>query len=447
MRSQHSETGSALVLSLFVLTLLTGMGTALLFLSQHESRMSQAGLREKKAFYLAEAGLEHARRDLFLANGAADFSGLLEAAAGPAVVGEPIDLDPTALAPSFDADGVPIGLTGYDDDVPLVPLTSLDSAEGPGWYAAFLTNDPIEGIADPSDANQRVMLTAAGIGADESFEIVQAIVEPKHLLPPPPPAAITMLGEDPAFYDNGPSGAQSHTGDDCGVPGGDFAPIVGTVGEASKLAVQAGMNNPENFSAGDDPPFTGVDTVGDLTALDDPIVEAAGHGIIDPMWTDCEALKELVIELQARADYYCNTDTSSCTLPATAPDAVVFIDGDLANTPAGSFTGTLVVTGELTYHGNTGWNGVVLVVGEGHVIRSGGGTAGPSGGVIVANIDPTPNGPAASRDDWCTGDDDGFLQASYDTSGGGNSKVQWCTTHLQSANSIQAYRVAQFMQR
>ena len=65
---EQSERGSALVMAIFVLALLTSMGTALLFMSQHELRMGRAGLHAKQAFYLAEAGIEDGRVTLFVTN-------------------------------------------------------------------------------------------------------------------------------------------------------------------------------------------------------------------------------------------------------------------------------------------------------------------------------------------------------------------------------------------
>ena len=53
--------GSALVMVIFVLVLLTGMGAALLFTSQNEGKMSRTSLRVKEAFYLAESAIEPIR--------------------------------------------------------------------------------------------------------------------------------------------------------------------------------------------------------------------------------------------------------------------------------------------------------------------------------------------------------------------------------------------------
>jgi hypothetical protein len=262
------------------------------------------------------------------------------------------------------------------------------------------------------------------------------------LLPDVPSAALTLLGPTP-HYDNGTSNAQDHDGNDCGVAGGPFAPVVGTIGGAARTTVQNDMNRPEKFDAG---PWTEEDTIADLTDPADPIVADAGHGTVELTWTDCQALKDTVAFMAIAADYYCNSDLGACTLPAGGPDHVVFVDGDLSSTPNGTYTGILVVTGTLDYSGNTAWEGIVLAIGEGRIIRSGGGNGGPSGAVVVANIDPTPSGPAADHSDWCTTPPNGFGQAWYDTSGGGNSEVQWCSGHVNQANDVRSYRVTEFLQ-
>ncbi len=435
--------GSALVMAIFVLVLLSGMGTALLFLSRNESKMSQANLRLRKAFYLAESGLEDARTTLFFANGEDPFDDDLEAAAGVDLV---IDFDPDNLAAVYDGNGNVTGFTGFDDDVPLRTMTSLTSPANPGWYAAFLTNDPIDDVLDPVvDTNDRVMITAVGAGADRSLEIVQAIIRPYQFLPSVPAAAVTLLGPLPS-YNNGMSNAQWHTGNDCGVPDGAYAPIVGAIGYDASAQVKGDMSRPELFSSGP-LPFEREATIGDLTNPLDPIVADAGHGTIDPVWEECEALKEMMLNLALNADYYCNTDTDSCSIPSTGPDDVIFIDGDLANTPAGSYSGILAITGSLVYNGNTGWDGIILAIGEGVIVRFGGGTGLPSGALVVAAIDPTPDGPNADKSDWCTTPPDGFDNAEYDTAGAGNSEVEWCTGNINAANATRSYRVVEFLQR
>ena len=49
------------------------------------------------------------------------------------------------------------------------------------------------------------------------------------------------------------------------------------------------------------------------------------------------------------------------------------VNGDL--TIGGSGAGVLLVTGTLTLNGNFSWDGLILVIGEGAVVKDGGGGA------------------------------------------------------------------------
>ena len=173
------ERGSALVMAVFVLVMLTGMGVALLFLSRNEVKMSQASLRAKQAFYIAEAGVENARLSLWGTNKGDTFNDDLLAAAG---ANGALEIDPDAIRPVWNSQGDLTGFTGYSDDVPLVPMSAI----GEGWYIVFLTNDPNE--PDPfqfntTDSNERVMVTSVAVGSDRSFEVVQAILELRQIFP------------------------------------------------------------------------------------------------------------------------------------------------------------------------------------------------------------------------------------------------------------------------
>ncbi|MCH7779397.1 MAG: pilus assembly PilX N-terminal domain-containing protein, partial [Acidobacteria bacterium] len=148
--NHRQETGSALVMAIFVLALISGMGIALLSLSSHEVKMSQADMRSKQVFYLAEAGMEAGRATLLILNGSGSFSDDLTTYAGPDGV---LDFDADALQATYDTDGNVTGLTGYGDDVPLINPTAF----GGGWYAAFLTNDTVNGTS-PNDNNNRVVM-------------------------------------------------------------------------------------------------------------------------------------------------------------------------------------------------------------------------------------------------------------------------------------------------
>lgn len=85
---------------------------------------------------------------------------------------------------------------------------------------------------------------------------------------------------------------------------------------------------------------------------------------------------------------------------------MTFVDGDYTMPPAGG-AGLLVVTGTLNMSGNADYKGLILVLGGGTVNRSGGGGDTSLLSMAVARFGPT----------------GGFLNPSFNVSGGGNSKM------------------------
>jgi Tfp pilus assembly protein PilX len=140
------ERGSAMVMALFVLFLLASTGTALLFLSNSEVKMSQASVRTTEVFYLAEAAIEAGRSAFYQANILDSFDDDLLAAAG---ADTSISILPDQIEPVFDANGVLTGLTGVGDDAPLVAIQNVPG----GSIAAFLMNDPLDGRTNKTDTN------------------------------------------------------------------------------------------------------------------------------------------------------------------------------------------------------------------------------------------------------------------------------------------------------
>ena len=85
-----NDRGSALLLAVFMLAFLAGLGIALHFQSQGELMMSAADRQAQQAYFLAEAGIEAGRQLLYDTNGDGSFDNDLVAAA--AANGD-IDLD------------------------------------------------------------------------------------------------------------------------------------------------------------------------------------------------------------------------------------------------------------------------------------------------------------------------------------------------------------------
>ena len=80
--------------------------------------------------------------------------------------------------------------------------------------------------------------------------------------------------------------------------------------------------------------------------------------------------------------------SSAAGLGASNPDGVLtFVDGDLSLGPGNpTGQGTLIVTGNLTLDGNFNFNGVIMVLGEGNVLRNGGGHGNVYGAMFVAKF-------------------------------------------------------------
>ncbi len=434
------QSGSALVMAIFFTALLGSLGIALLFLGVNNLKLSRVQLDVKKSFFLAEAGVEQGRRALQDAIGATgELDDQLLAAAGPDGV---LDFDAATLVAVTDSAGNFTGLGGYDDDVPL----QADAPLGEGFFATFLTNDPIDGRASLADSNSRVMVTGVGIGPNHSFRLVEAILEPEILLPQLPPAAVVLLGQQPTFV-GGASNAEKYYGQDCkvlggGVPGLNVG-IVGAVSDAAELLIEAGMTGPANkYTSGG---HSGIATGVNLLDPTEPLL-AAGPGTMDPAWNDCAFLQELLEKLADHATHYCAGN--ACSIPSpTNDDDIVFINGDVQVGPGGIGSGILVVTGELKVLGNTSWKGMMLVIGEGALKRQGGGNGYISGATIVADIAGL-NGVYGDGDDCQpdnVADTDPFGNSKYTVVGGGNSDIDFCSRFQ--FNGPRGYRVVDFRQR
>lgn len=119
-------------------------------------------------------------------------------------------------------------------------------------------------------------------------------------------------------------------------------------------------------------------------------------------------------------------------LGAANPNGVfTFVDGDFTLGPGNpTGQGTLIVTGTLTLDGNFNFNGVIMVLGAGRVLRSGGGTGNIYGAMFVANF---------SRTGSST---DAFGTPTFDTSGGGNSNIQYNSEEIERAKGAMGHVVA-----
>lgn len=116
--------------------------------------------------------------------------------------------------------------------------------------------------------------------------------------------------------------------------------------------------------------------------------------------------------------------------PSTNPQ-VVYVDGNFDLGP-NTGSGLLVVTGNFTYQGNSGWNGIILVVGQGTTTFSGsGGGSGEFDGAIFVATTKDANGNPLSN----------FGTTNFDISGGGGNGVYYNSCWINYVQQPQTYRL------
>jgi len=86
------------------------------------------------------------------------------------------------------------------------------------------------------------------------------------------------------------------------------------------------------------------------------------------------------------AHHYTSANVGTFNPDATVLTSINYVDADLTLHGSGHGRGILVVTGILTMSGNFDWDGIIFVVGEGHVEMNGGGNGQINGSIWVAKI-------------------------------------------------------------
>jgi len=147
-----------------------------------------------------------------------------------------------------------------------------------------------------------------------------------------------------------------------------------------------------------------------------------------PSWLqNADGARALVIQLRNQAQSagrYFTAATPPSSFGDTAHPILTFVDGDCVIPPAGG-AGLLVVTGALTLDGNAPYSGLVLVLGGGSLIRNGGGNGSSLGSVLVARF-------------GTSGD---FLAPTFNSSGSGNSSIQYDSDWVRRAMAAPGPRV------
>ena len=147
-----------------------------------------------------------------------------------------------------------------------------------------------------------------------------------------------------------------------------------------------------------------------------------------PSWLQtADGARTLVNQLRTVAqstNSYYTTASPPSTFGTQSQPQFTFVDGDAALSPAGG-AGLLVVTGTLNLDGSSAFDGLILVLGTGHIVRSGGGNGVTLGSMVVASF----------------GNSGNFTAPTFQSNGSGTSDIKYDSDWVRRALASPGLRV------
>jgi len=437
IRRKSEQSGIALLLAIFVLLLVCVVGIAMLAASGTETSLSGNYRSATAVYYAALSGLEEGRSRLLpqspnslspayippfgstLPLGHAIYitnpsPGPPAETVDPTALGNPDEFPDTEWAKEFPSYNPPSSIQIVPSVQNLASMPGAQNALYKWVRINALTEQAIQ--IDVNDTNpggyvyntskiiyfdgtnltrnvaqyQALGITALAALPDGSRKLLQYVVGPSGANMQVY-SAVTMtspgIAPNRANFDPPNNGAFSfrvNGADQMGtgkLPGCVAQPSVAAFGvfnNSDVVSVQSGVNKyPADFS--------GTPVIANLLSS----FPASAS------WDDPVQLSNLVDSIQGGADYVLTGPVTESNLPPSVSISnpsfpsnpmTVVVNGDLSLSGYTGY-GLLVVTGTLTFTGDSGWRGIVLVIGNGTVVETGSGSGGEfDGALVVANI-------------------------------------------------------------
>ena len=409
-RNRAGEKGAALITAVLLSMLLLAAGGTLVLTTTMTGITARDSTAEMQAYYAAEAGVART----------------LEVLRGN------VQSNPAGTRASFR--NVLCSPTLWTTTAGAEVNVSTDGAERFQVTSIFdpdTTQPTATNCLDASYKPEQLVIRVAGLGPRDSKKNMEVVVH-RYTLDYPVNAVVTLPNEsgNPIAFALGGSNVTSTSGQD----------LDGSPTAISAFAVSAGdYNTTNNVIDGCLPDGTNCGGSGPNVTPGDPAVlsESNAPSFLQTVTTARQFLygSEGMMQAAINQGRYFTSGTdainSVASLGASHPDGVfTFVDGDLTLGPGNpTGQGTLIVTGNLTLDGNFNWNGVIMVLGEGHVYRSGGGHGNIYGAMFVAKF-------ARSGDET-----DVFQPPTFDTSGGGTANIQYSSGSIDRAKSVGGHAV------
>jgi hypothetical protein len=498
-KRSNSENGVALLVAMITLLLISGVAVAMIVASGAESSINGNYRSSSSAYYAALAGLEEGRGRLLPAssntivggNGIPAFNvpmpltqvtyianpnaaagetltsvlttypdnqydlefgnGKLSAAATAGTVSNP----PIPSRASTNAAGIPGPMYKWVRINPVTEYSLKMDVDNSGgqlnqtnvlYYETANTPPSLTQNGGTGTAFQVLEVTAFAVLPNGTQKLMQYLVTPQ-VFGLNFPSALTLAGNVGTYVGANSNPYKMNGADGSGnppaVPGcTNNAPTVDAIGvsAASDAAiVAAGIpgNRKGNYTgAGGNTP--NVNTVPMPSAFSTP-------ASLDQLVNNIRQTANVVIPNPPNPQNYNNSGTTynfgqsgpGYTWPANMSASnpqTIYVDGSFDLGPNTGY-GLLVVTGNFQYHGNSGWKGIILVVGDGTTtfIGNGGGNGEFDGAIFVATTRDV-NGVQLNN----------FGTVNYDISGGGGNGVYYNSCWIRQVQQPPTYKVLSF---
>jgi hypothetical protein len=430
-KSKASEQGIALIVALMVLLLLSAALMGMIMMSNTETSVSANFRDEQTAFFGSKAGIEEVR-DRMRSGATNSLTSSLPATALPGGANGVLYVTNPASGET-DTPWLPLG-TNYPDTEICQEVTCTGGVPVGGWYITPAATASTSYAASPilpwkwvrvmAKANKSVTGTTLVTSVDGTtngnrvcwtgtnevavantyascaaangnylpvYELTALAVTPSgsrrmtqyevsRTSFPPIPGAMVFDGPNPVYgapnsnafnvsgadADQGPNG-----GAGCGAAANQ--PALGGYNNAAVTSLNGQLNRPGSYTSST--PYTATPAVSNVSTALGPLSTVDG-------------LTNLVSSITAAAgasNVFPNANSSVPTnLGTNSAPVINVVQGDYSL--SGSGTGILVVTGTLTMSGTPSFNGLILIIGEGNVVKNGGGNGTLDGSLLVANL-------------------------------------------------------------
>lgn len=396
---RHGEKGAALIISILIATLLLAVAGTVIITTGMSVTTSIEGTAELQAYYAAESGLEDA---LNVIRGHVAPHGIPSTTRMNFLTA--VDPETSNINDDPSTVGRLTAWLDYDSDDWRVTPTGGNYS----YSVVVIDPDDPNGTTRDSDASyrpRRIQVQSTGYGPNGSIKNMEMIVE-KTNFEFNPNAMLVMRGSDAGIgmtFDVGTSASKFYTGHDNATAKPNL-PTFGVTHAVDKVIA----DNAITKGATVEEVSTQIVAINDL-----------------PSWLrTADKARTFLTDMQLIARSMGRFFTSLDGVAGTeASPKFTFVNGN-ANLAGGA--GILIVTGTLNLNGNPTFKGIILVLGDGVILRDGGGSGNIWGSIYVARF-------ARSWPSLENGLSHPFLAPTFVTDGAGTSNLKYDSVWVSQA--------------